>query len=170
MKQSGRAFRLARESAEILTAALLFASCGRGDLTLVTEPPDGSAEDDGVENRRCGDDEDCLVPGEDNLVCHPTLARCVECASDEDCDGDDVCDAAVLRCRDPCATDGDCTSGESARCEPTRGVCVECLADGDCHEGEIHCNTAAGRCVECRSDEDCPASDPTCEVIQGECH
>lgn len=90
---------------------------------------------------------------------------CVECVSNANCQGDDVCDAVSGKCSKACATTADCAGSE--RLCAARGVCVECAASSDCEPGQT---CVAGDCItHCASDADCGGGHPSCIVDTGEC-
>ena len=77
------------------------------------------------------------------------------CASDDDCDGGEICACAGVvgdrpRCiRSRCATDAQC-AGETCAVSARTGSCNEVYAAAGCLE----------RDAECRTDEDCAAAEP----------
>lgn len=107
-----------------------------------------------------------------------TDGYCGSCGSDRDCEFNERCNAASLRCEfrkgwgNDCTAHTDCALGMSC----SQGLCmpaeltVECGARGQCPEG-MRCNRQLLMCEEdlgCRSSLDC-AEGEVCNVGIGQC-
>ena len=95
---------------------------------------------------------------------------CVQCVSNQDCDGGD-CDASgqCTGCTDS-SPDGDPDQGCPAAapyCDTERdpAACVGCVTDNDC-DGKP-CHQASGACVACVADTDCPQG--VCDQTTSSC-
>lgn len=116
----------------------------------------------------CAGAGDC---GSEAPFCDVARGACAECLQATDCGGDRICEPATGLCREPCASDPECSSGSEPSCDPVRGHCVECTSDAACTSGSApRCDPALGRCVECLGDADCdPATAPRCDPGLGRC-
>lgn len=90
----------------------------------------------------CNSKNDCLT-GECYLENSGTSGICVECLSDNDCPGEQLCNQ-YQKCTDSneppiCDTENNCT--DPANCYTpegnTTGFCLPCLSDSECKEGEV---------------------------------
>lgn len=106
----------------------------------------------------CRYDVDCQAAGRPH--CDKPSGRCVECLSDADCSGSDVCLSSVCqgsaRNGTPCQSGADCL-GRS--CQPTTyapgGYCTQnCVSDLDCSAGG-HCGRLGECLADCTSPADC---------------
>ena len=112
----------------------------------------------------CTDGKRCLAPGA-SPGCGPCLAPTNPCTSDGDCaqlgaamicqDIPCHCNGAPRGCTSGCASDADCSDGESCgadhRCQP-----LPCTLDSECGYG-FRCVGAGGTCARplCDRDADC---------------
>jgi len=107
-----------------------------------------------------------------NVTCDPDEVcvdgACIECFSDADCDGGEVC-FNNGRCVD-CVSDADCDAGEV--CDEPTNTCVECFFNNDCDDQNA---CTADTCVDqkclnteltCNVDADCPGQ-CMCILIAG---
>ncbi len=99
------------------------------------ESPTGSpAGDSGVILQPCDTNEDCTF--DEQLICHPSTKRCVECVTDGHCEQvGERCSVILGECERPCASADDCVSDDPI-CDTAIGFCVECRADDDCRAGQ----------------------------------
>jgi hypothetical protein len=126
----------------VLMAALVGSGMSCATESFDDRPPDAST---------CMTAEDCA--GEPSTpVCHPSLAVCVQCVGDDDCD-DAACDTDTYVCVE-CAGDEDCADGV---CNLDIRQCVQCLVGGDCPSGE--CDPATNTCTGCAENTDCTATE-----------
>lgn len=90
---------------------------------------------EGVCREICDVDAPCDGP---LAVCDPTTGLCVGCLSDDDCSGDQLCDAATQSCVDPeCASDDECPGG--FECQSGECVSIDdiiCAAESSRCEGD----------------------------------
>ena len=114
----------------------------------------------------CTDNGECPA----GMTCDPKLFICVSntdtstgCASDDDCNSDEICESG--NCRNGCRTNGDCSgdmecSGESLTCiNPAGNSCPAgercCSNDDNCFAGEA-CVGGVCRTGSCSSSSTCP--------------
>ncbi len=109
----------------LLAAVICFGGCNCG-----TDEP----------KEACETHEDCQDSAAPH--CNTDDGECVECLSNDHCEGNFVCSDFV--CQEPltCSSDEDCTQPGHEHCETEAGVCVECMDDD-------HCDVEAGeRCLD----------------------
>jgi outer membrane exchange protein TraA len=89
--------------------------------------------------------------------------RCVECAKNEDCGGNRVCDLNIGRCFDqlPNHETADCCGDSCVQCPPDTpfclpgpigNACAQCRSDADCGDGKF---CLSGTCATCTRDRRC---------------
>ena len=64
-----------------------------------------------------------------------------------------------------CASDADCDVDEL--CHPAQHICVRCVSNSDCPADKPICDQDRGRCRECTQNAHCGAAEPFC--IDSEC-
>lgn len=105
--------------------------------------------------------QECLAAsdcdGESHRACQS--GTCVECDSDDQCQGSSpFCDTQSFTCK-TCLRDDDCPFGI---CQD--GKCVQCITSADCADDvNSVCDTERNTCVQCESDSDCPSFSPVCD-------
>lgn len=135
----------------------------------------------------------CGTPAPVECECEPPLrfdadaSRCVECLTDDECEGG-RCDPERYRCvrclddsdcsalRPVCAagtcvgcrSNEDCDSAERSVCSPRRD-CERCAEDADCAHIDSRSACAAGRCVECSAANETACGAGVCDVRAGVC-
>jgi hypothetical protein len=91
------------------------------------------------------------------LVCtspDATIGVCVECVTNADCDGTQICAEDTHTCVDECATAADC-DGTQICAEDTHTCVDECVTNADCDGTQI-CAEDTHTCVdECVTNADC---------------
>ena len=108
---------------------------GGPDVPGPGEEPSISGVDAGTALQPCSNTEDCTY--DDQLICHPSTKRCVECVTDGHCeDVGERCSAVLGECAIPCTATTDCTPDDPI-CDLAIGFCVECERDNDCRSGEL---------------------------------
>jgi hypothetical protein len=147
-------------------------SSNNGDLDagedVVTDVDDGDTEQ--------GDADDAEDTEEDVSACDPacegeldrckeSTGECVECFTEAECDGQDVC-TADGRCAE-CGGDADCDDEYCALtddADPDNNECVPCIEDDNCTDGVCIEGDTVGEnaCQECRDNDQC--DDPTSSV------
>jgi len=109
----------------------------------------------------CRNNADC---GGGDPFCDTDRQRCVECRINADCGAaEPQCDRGS--CRPMCASDADCDVDEL--CHPAQHICVRCVSNSDCPADKPICDQDRGRCRECTQNAHCGAAEPFC--IDSEC-
>jgi len=84
----------------------------------------------------CIEHQDCASNGDD-VICHPTWKRCVECTQDGHChDVGEACSSVLGECAIPCQDAKDCDDDDPI-CDQTLGFCVDCQVDEDCPASQL---------------------------------
>jgi hypothetical protein len=122
-------------------------SCGGSDFSSGLDMQSGGSGGMMTTETSCTSSKMCPA----DQVCDTDLHECVECVSDRDCAGGDVCFAS--ECRPACESSDDCAEGT---CDEDRGICIECSDDDDCKQDE-YCSEAG----ECHADE-CEPGETKC--------
>lgn len=106
----------------------------------------------------CQLDAQCAQSYPGRPFCHVGRAQCVQCQSNAQCPGGQVCSETDGTCGPACRSDDECAADLSF-C--TDGVCTRCrpfsLGEG-CDAHSPRCNESGTQCLECARDDDCPAS------------
>ncbi len=145
--------------------------CGKGDVceNNICVPCVTQGECAGNSCNCCPKTADGKQMGCGVLVGNDT-AVCVECTTDENCEGGRVCDPVVGRCMDElyqnespdCCGDGCLQCPDDAPfCLPTHigTACAECRHDMDCGDGK-YCRS--GACTSCLDDKRCGVRCDSC--------
>ena len=79
----------------------------------------------------CDSDNDCTPLGQ---LCHPTLARCVDCVVPTDCEVTETCRGGMCQAFVQCRNSLDCVDAPDGRqiCNSALGDCVQCVQAADC--------------------------------------
>ncbi|MFT4703196.1 MAG: hypothetical protein ACI81R_000885 [Bradymonadia bacterium] len=124
------------------------------------------------EDRDCPSGFECLAAGSARQ-CVPTSRECsdrspvAECDRDNDCGGDEICEAGecVEAPTDECSTDRDCPEPEVC----VAGSCASlgtCAEDADCGAGEVCEDGLCAAELSCSRDRDCTEGQA---CVEGEC-
>ncbi len=106
--------------------------------------------------------------------CNSATHICVQCISDSQCSGEEVCENGVCKanaCKTPesCKSDGDCPSNSTApRCDPAAKRCVQCVTSSHCSAGET-CESGVCKAPAYTDFENvsCPSEYPDKQEVNG---
>lgn len=117
--------------------------------------------------------ERTLTSDDESGVCALYTVSCTGCQSDEECDGDWICDRTTGICEAPaCSDDPDCPGGtvcRDQRCVPGCRDQSECGEGWLCKQGDcVRDPTFCTICERCMQDADCGGANFLCLPIDGD--